>query len=120
MNRDNDAINRLRNNQNRIQTTGNLTNDEQAFVNNPDMVNKYEEIEEGASGIAEGGATTSKKGLIGLGFLGKLKKIKFFIIGGLISIFSHCSAFMIIPGLFEPPIRTLRATIPENESHIFR
>lgn len=86
MNRDNDAINRLRNNQNRIQTTGNLTNDEQAFVNNPDMVNKYEEIEEGASGIAEGGATTSKKGLIGLGFLGKLKKIKFFIIGGLISI----------------------------------
>ena len=27
---------------------------------------------------------------------------------------------MIIPGLFEPPIRTLRATIPENESHIFR
>ena len=27
---------------------------------------------------------------------------------------------MIIPGLFEPPGRTLRATIPENESHIFR
>ena len=27
---------------------------------------------------------------------------------------------VIIPGLFEPPIRTLRATIPENESHIFR
>ena len=27
---------------------------------------------------------------------------------------------LIIPGLFEPPIRTLRATIPENESHIFR
>ena len=27
---------------------------------------------------------------------------------------------MIIPGLFEPPVRTLRATIPENESHIFR
>ena len=32
-----------------------------------------------------------------------------------------CSvAFVIIPGLFEPPVRTLRATIPENESHIFR
>ena len=27
---------------------------------------------------------------------------------------------MIIPGLFEPPVRTLRTTIPENESHIFR
>ena len=27
---------------------------------------------------------------------------------------------MIIPRLFEPPVRTLRATIPENESHIFR
>ena len=26
---------------------------------------------------------------------------------------------LIIPGLFEPPVRTLRATIPENESHIF-
>ena len=29
-------------------------------------------------------------------------------------------ADVIIPGLFEPPVRTLRATIPENESHIFR
>ena len=29
-------------------------------------------------------------------------------------------ALMIIPGLSEPPVRTLRATIPENESHIFR
>ena len=27
---------------------------------------------------------------------------------------------VIIPGLFEPPVRTLRATIPENESRIFR
>lgn len=27
---------------------------------------------------------------------------------------------LIIPGLFGPPVRTLRATIPENESHIFR
>lgn len=30
------------------------------------------------------------------------------------------TSYMIIPGLFEPPVRTLRATIPENESHIFR
>lgn len=29
-------------------------------------------------------------------------------------------AGMIIPGLSEPPVRTLRATIPENGSHIFR
>ena len=27
---------------------------------------------------------------------------------------------MIIPGFFEPPVRILRATIPENESHAFR
>ena len=31
-----------------------------------------------------------------------------------------CWCQVIIPGLFEPPVRTLRATIPENESHIFR
>lgn len=27
---------------------------------------------------------------------------------------------VIIPGLSEPPVRTLRATMPENGSHIFR
>ena len=27
---------------------------------------------------------------------------------------------LIIPGLFEPPVRTLRATVPEKRSHIFR
>ena len=27
---------------------------------------------------------------------------------------------LIIPGLSEPPVRTLGATIPENESHMFR
>ena len=27
---------------------------------------------------------------------------------------------VIIPGLSEPPVRTLRAAIPENGSHIFR
>ena len=27
---------------------------------------------------------------------------------------------LIIPGPFEPPVRTLRATIPESEGHIFR
>ena len=28
--------------------------------------------------------------------------------------------YMIIPGISEPPARTLRATFPENERHIFR
>lgn len=32
----------------------------------------------------------------------------------------HIVVGVIIPGLSEPPVRTLRATIPENESHIFR
>ena len=36
------------------------------------------------------------------------------------SIIMFQMSFVIIPGLFEPPVRTLRATIPENESHIFR
>ena len=27
---------------------------------------------------------------------------------------------VIIPVLFEPPVRTLRATVPEKRSHIFR
>ena len=30
------------------------------------------------------------------------------------------AVYVIIPGLFEPPVRTLRAAIPENKSHIFR
>ena len=29
-------------------------------------------------------------------------------------------AGVIIPGFFEPPVRILRAAIPENESHAFR
>ena len=35
-------------------------------------------------------------------------------------LFTKNNGFLIIPGLSEPPVRTLRATIPENESHIFR
>ena len=34
--------------------------------------------------------------------------------------FTLSSDCMIIPELSEPPVRTLGATIPENESHIFR
>lgn len=33
---------------------------------------------------------------------------------------SYPHALLIIPELSEPPVRTLGATIPENESHIFR
>ena len=40
----NDAIERIKANQNRIQKT-NFTNEENAFFNNPDMVGKYEEVE---------------------------------------------------------------------------
>ena len=36
------------------------------------------------------------------------------------AISSHKNKLLIIPGLSEPPVRTLRATIPENGSHIFR
>ena len=32
----------------------------------------------------------------------------------------HTWNIMIIPVLFEPPVRTLRATVPEKRSHIFR
>ena len=32
----------------------------------------------------------------------------------------HAGHMVIIPELSEPPVRTLGATIPENESHIFR
>ena len=32
----------------------------------------------------------------------------------------HVHVPLIIPGISEPPVRTLRATIPENERHIFR
>ena len=35
-------------------------------------------------------------------------------------VYGILSSCLIIPGLSEPPVRTLRATIPENESHIFR
>ena len=33
---------------------------------------------------------------------------------------SDRSIYVIILGISEPPVRTLRATIPENERHIFR
>lgn len=33
---------------------------------------------------------------------------------------AEIASILIIPELSEPPVRTLGATIPENESHIFR
>ena len=36
------------------------------------------------------------------------------------TIFEELNSSVIIPGISEPPVRTLRATIPENERHIFR
>ena len=48
-----------------------------------------------------------------------IKKVIFYIcLLGLIILL--VMPILIIPGLSEPPVRTLRATIPENGSHIFR
>lgn len=35
-------------------------------------------------------------------------------------IYMYNGVQLIIPGISEPPARTLRATVPENERHIFR
>lgn len=86
MSRDNDAINRLRNNQNRIQSTRLFNDEQQELLNNPDMTNKYVEDIEGASGEADGRGTTNKAGMIGLNFFSKLKKIKFIVVGTLIAV----------------------------------
>lgn len=86
MNNDNDAIERIKANQNRIQGP-NFTESENAVFNNPDMENKYEEEIEGASGETIGSGKTNKSGLIGLGFIKNAKKIKYYLIGGLIVIF---------------------------------
>jgi len=44
----------------------------------------------------------------------------FWLITDVILLIIVVLGFMIIPGISEPPVRTLRATIPENERHIFR
>ena len=82
--KNNDAIEKIKANQNRIQRT-NFTNDENAFFNNPDMVGKYEEIEEGASGETIGSGNTDKAGMNALGFFKTIKKWKFVVIGILIA-----------------------------------
>ena len=78
MAKDNDAIERIRANQNRIQST-NLTNQENNFFSNPDNIGMYEEEEEGASGAADGGGTTNKAGLNLLNVLNKTRKIRRYI-----------------------------------------
>ena len=43
------------------------------------------------------------------------------IINSLVNdVISPLIGLLIIPGISEPPVQTLRATIPENERHIFR
>lgn len=65
-----------------------------------------------------GRSSTRIKGLLweGDGFLLLYKRVE----SGHFTWPRSSTELMIIPGLFEPPVRTLRATIPENESHIFR
>ena len=46
--------------------------------------------------------------------------IQFEEVSETIAIWDLRKRLLIIPGLSEPPVRTLRATIPENGSHIFR
>ena len=64
-------------------------------------------------------------------FLSNISQLPFFVSAGMtqklnmpmwimLLLYIFLKKKMIIPGLFEPPVRTLRATIPENESHIFR
>ena len=50
--------------------------------------------------------------------IGRMKRVLPKILCGILRLSSVDQ--LIIPGLSEPPVRTLRATIPENESHIFR
>lgn len=47
------------------------------------------------------------------------RKIIFIFLETIIAILI-ANSLVIIPELSEPPVRTLGATIPENESHIFR
>ena len=42
------------------------------------------------------------------------------VLGSKIILKNWAKRAVIIPELSEPPVRTLGATIPENESHIFR
>ena len=51
----------------------------------------------------------------------KLQEVVFTILMVFVMVYAMiCYNILIIPELSEPPVRTLGATIPENESHIFR
>lgn len=78
--KDNDAIEKIKANQNRIQNS-NFTESENEIFNNPNMVNKYEEEVEGAQGNALGSGSIKKNGLTILGFFKKAKV--YLIIGGI-------------------------------------
>ena len=75
MAKDNNAIDRIKANQNRIQTP-NFTPSENEFFNEPSNIGKYEETEAGAEGEALGEGSTSKKGL---NLLKNAKKFKLLI-----------------------------------------
>ena len=75
MAKDNNAIDRIKANQNRIQTP-NFTPSENEFFNEPSNIGKYEETEAGAEGEALGEGSTSKKGL---SLLKNAKKFKLLI-----------------------------------------
>lgn len=78
MSKDNNAIDRIKSNQNRIQTTS-FSNEENNFFNNPSNVGSYEEVEEGASGVAQGGGVTDKRGFNLLSSFKKKLKLKIFV-----------------------------------------
>ena len=61
------------------------------------------------------GATDLRKSYHGLA---AIIKLKFKLDPYSRCMFAFCN--LIIPELSEPPVRILGATIPENESHIFR
>lgn len=93
MNNDNDAIEKLKANQNRIQGMNNFTNSDNEFFNNPQMINKYQEEVEGAAGEAIGRGSTNKAGILSLR---GIKKYKYYLIIGLIFALLIGTIFLII------------------------
>ena len=44
-----------------------------------------------------------------------------FLFGAVMQVEENCKGFLvIIPAPFEPPVRSLRATLPAHQSHTFR
>lgn len=90
MSKDNGAIEKIRNNQNRVQNINNFNDYQNEVINDPNMMNKYVEDEEGAAGVASGPGTTDKAGLNVIKLFKGIKKIKFYFTIGLIILFVFC------------------------------